>query len=138
MTDQTSSQIKSISPFFIVGNLAESLDYYNTKLGFATDFVVPEDDPFFAIVHRDSARILLKEISPEVQPVPNNSRHEWARWDAFVMVADPDRMYREFETAGVFIHEPIDNTDDGLRAFEVKDNNGYVLCFGCPADPTET
>jgi hypothetical protein len=24
------------------------------------------------------------------------------------------------------------DTNDGLRAFEITDNNGYVLCFGRP------
>ena len=27
-------------------------------------------------------------------------------------------------------------TSDGLRAFEIEDNNGYVLCFGRPVAPT--
>jgi hypothetical protein len=26
------------------------------------------------------------------------------------------------------------NTNDGLRAFEIRDNNGYVLCFGRPIE----
>ena len=48
------SILKEIAPFFIVKNLAESIDFYNQKLGFETDLLVPEDDPFFGIVSRDN------------------------------------------------------------------------------------
>ena len=128
----TDSLIASVSPFFVVDSLSESLDFYNNRLGFLTDFVIPEDDPFFAIVERGPAKILLKEIAPEIHPVPNHTRHEWARWDALVLTSDPDALFAEFSSHGVHIHDPLTDTDDGLRAFEIQDNNGYVLCFGRP------
>jgi hypothetical protein len=31
------------------------------------------------------------------------------------------------------MHKPLTDTEDGLRAFEVIDNNGYVL-FGRPRE----
>ena len=126
------SILKEITPFFIVKNLAESIDFYNQKLGFETDLVVPEDDPFFGIVSRDNVRILLKHITEFIHPVPNHTRHEWARWDAFILVSDPDALYTEYQSRGLAFHEPLTDTDDGLRAFELKDHDGYVLCFGKP------
>ena len=30
------------------------------------------------------------------------------------------------------MHRPLADTGDGLRAFEIKDNSGYVICFGRP------
>ena len=128
----TDSILKEIAPFFIVKNLAASIDFYNQKLGFETDLVVPEDDPFFGIVSRDSVRILLKHITEFIHPVPNYTRHEWARWDAFIWVSDPDALFAEFKSRGLEFHEPLADTDDGLRAFELKDHDGYVLCFGKP------
>ncbi len=122
----------SIAPFFIVENLAASIDFYNQKLGFKTDLLVPEDDPFFGIVSRDSVRILLKHITESIHPVPNHTRHEWARWDAFIWVSDPDALFAEYQSRGLAFHEPLADTDDGLRAFELKDHDGYVLCFGRP------
>jgi hypothetical protein len=32
------------------------------------------------------------------------------------------------------MHREFADTGDGLRAFEVIDNNGYVLCFGRPVE----
>ena len=126
------SILKEIAPFFIVKNLAESIDFYNQKLGFETDLLVPEDDPFFGIVSRDSVRILLKHITEFIHPVPNHTRHAWAKWDAFIWVSDPDALFAEYQSRGLAFHEPLADTDDGLRAFELKDHDGYVLCFGKP------
>jgi hypothetical protein len=41
-------------------------------------------------------------------------------------------LYAEYLTNGVPIHSELADTSDGLRAFEVIDNSGYVLCFGRP------
>jgi len=32
------------------------------------------------------------------------------------------------------MHCELTNTSDDLRAFEITDNSGYVLCFGRPVD----
>ena len=124
--------LERIYPFFIVNNLVESIDFYNQKLGFETDVLVPEEDPFFGIVCRNNVRILLKHITPDTLPMPNHTRHEWAKWDAFILVSDPDALFAEFQSRGVVFHENLADTEDGLRAFEAKDHDGYVLCFGRP------
>ena len=54
------------------------------------------------------------------------------RWDAYIYTPDPDSLYREYVSRSVPMNKPLADTEDGLRAFEVIDNNGYVLCFGKP------
>ena len=88
--------LERIYPFFIVKNLAASIEFYNQKLGFETDLLIPEDDPFFAIVSRDNVRILLKHIAEDIHPVPNHTRHEWARWDTFILVSEPDVLFAKY------------------------------------------
>ena len=92
------------------------------------------DNDFWAMVGRDQVMLMFKAITPDVHPQPNHSRHEWARWDAYINVSDPDALYTEFLAKDVPIHRELANTNDGLRAFEIVDNNGYVLCFGRPAN----
>ena len=128
----TDLTLAEIAPFFIVKNLALSIDFYNQKLGFETDLLIPEDDPFFAIVSRDKVRILLKHITEDIHLIPNHTLHEWARWDAFILTSDPDALFAEYQVRGLEFHEPLTDTDDGLRTFELKDYDGYVLCFGKP------
>jgi catechol 2,3-dioxygenase-like lactoylglutathione lyase family enzyme len=124
--------ISGISPSFIVGNVAASIAFYCGKLGFEVEYQHPDDDPFFAIVRRDSAMLLVKAVG--VDPLPNAKRHAWARWDAYASVPDPDALAAEFSERGVDFSEPLKDTDDGLRGFELKDVDGYVLFFGRPRE----
>lgn len=119
-----------ISPFFIVTTLQTSVSFYTEKLGFDIRFIGPEGDPYFAIVGREGISIFLKEIIPGIDPIPNHTRHGWARWDAFIYAMDPDGLFEEYKGKGVEFYSEIDNNDDGLRGFEVKDADGYVLYFG--------
>ena len=130
------STLNGIAPFFVVDDLDGSLDFYRSKLGFEITHRGggdgQDEKDFWGIVQRDGVMIMLKAIAPEIHPQPNHSRHEWARWDAYVHTSDPDSLYREFIGRAVPMHRPLEDTGDGLRAFEIKDNSGYVLCFGRP------
>ncbi len=128
----THAAIAGISPFFIVSHVPTALAFYQDKLGFVITFQGPEpDDIFFGIVRRGGAQILFKEV--EVPPQPNSTpdvKKGIARWDAFVSVSDPDALAAEFASRNVEFFEPLKDTDDGLRGFEVKDADGYRLFFG--------
>jgi catechol 2,3-dioxygenase-like lactoylglutathione lyase family enzyme len=127
--------LNCIAPFFIVDDLQLSLDFYCSMLGFKVTYTGGGDGQaadFFGIVQREGVMIMLKSITPDIHPQPNHSRHEWARWDAYIHASDPDSLYAEYLAKGVPIHSELADTGDGLRAFEVLDNSGYVLCFGRP------
>src|SRR5262245_21056385 len=128
------AKISGISPFFIVRNVPISLAFYRDKLGFEITFQGPEpNDIFFGIVCRGGAQILFKEVG--VAPTPNYTRdikQGIARWDAYVDVPDPDALAAEFASRDVEFFEPLKDTDDGLRGFELADSDGYVLFFGRP------
>ena len=72
--------------------------------------------------------IMLKSVG--VDPLPNYRREPGARWDAYVSVADPDALAAEYAARQVEFSVPLKDTDDGLRGFELKDADGYVLFFG--------
>ena len=129
--------LNSITPCFIADNLQSSLEFYQSKLGFEIAFKGGGDgvsEDFWAFVRRDGVMISLKAIAPEIHPQPNHSRHEWARWDAYIHTSDPDSLYEEYVGRAVPMHQHLKDTEDGLRAFEVIYNNGYVLCFGRPRE----
>jgi catechol 2,3-dioxygenase-like lactoylglutathione lyase family enzyme len=126
----TQADISGISPFFIVRSLPSALSFYRDRLGFEIIFEGPADDPFFGIVRRGSAMIMLKDVG--VDPLPNYKREPAARWDAYLDVPDPDVLAAEFASRSVEFSEPLKDTHDGLRGFELKDADGYVLFFGRP------
>lgn len=123
------------APCFIVDDLHSTIAFYQTKLGFDLLYKGGGEeggDDFFAGMGRDRVMLMFKAITPEVHPQPNRSRHEWARWDAYIGTDDPDSLYTEFVGRDVPMHRELATTNDGLRAFEITDNSGYVLCFGRP------
>jgi catechol 2,3-dioxygenase-like lactoylglutathione lyase family enzyme len=131
-TEETSRNLVSISPFFIVKDLQASIAYYIERFGFQLDFQGPEDDVYYGQVSRDGIAIFLKTILPDVLPCPNHTRHGWARWDAYIYTLDPDALFEEFRQRGMssFVKE-LSFIDDGLWGFEVTDADGYVLAFFC-------
>ena len=127
-------EISSIAPLFIVKNVPDTLAFYRDRLGFDITFQGPEpDDIFFGIVQRGGAMIMFKDVG--VAAVPNYTRdikQGIARWDVYLYVPDPDALAAEFSSRDVEFFEPLTDTGDGLRGFEIQDLNGYVLFFGRP------
>jgi catechol 2,3-dioxygenase-like lactoylglutathione lyase family enzyme len=123
--------LTAISPFFIVSNVDQTIEFYRDKLGFETTFQEPDSNPFFAIIRRDGAQLFLKSEGA-MAPLPNSKRHPSVRWDAYVYAPDPDGLAAEFADNGVAFSSPLEDTHDGLRGFEIIDPNGYVLFFGRP------
>lgn len=128
MTRPTTTEI---SPSFIVSNVNRTIAFYHEKLGFEITFQEPNQNPFFAIIRRDGAQLLVKS-EQGVTPQPNHTRHHHLRWDVYVSAPDPDALGAEFVDHGATFSEPLKDTHDGLHGFEVTDPDGYVLFFGRP------
>ena len=123
-------QINSMCPFFIVSNVDHSIAFYQGRLGFETRLREPDDAPFFGIVGRDGAMLFLK--AGDAVPLPNPKRDPEMRWDAYCYTEDPDALAAEFAALGATFSNPLKDTHDGLRGFEITDPDGYVLFFGRP------
>jgi hypothetical protein len=127
--EAATGNLESITPFFIVKDLQASISHYIERFGFQLDFQGPEGDPYYAKVSRDGIGVMLKAILPDVLPQPNHTRHEWARWDAYIYTLDPDPLFDEFRQRGASFVKELSFIDKGLWGFEVADADGYVLAF---------
>ena len=108
-------ELAGIAPFFIVRNVPAALSFYRDRLGFEITFQGPDpDDIFFGIIQRGAAMINVQGR------------------DAYLHLPDPDALAAEFASRDVEFSEPLKDTDNGLRGFEIKDADGYVLFFGRP------
>lgn len=123
------SELAFIAPFFIVADLRESVSFYTDKLGFELHHIGPEPEPYFAMLGRGAAILMLKGSG---LPVPNHSRYTWAAWDAFISANNPEALYEEFKAKEVTFSEPLGVNTDNLKGFAVTDPNGYRLYFGRP------
>ena len=143
MPTEQNVQFQSAVPQFTVPDVVRTAEYYRDVLGFVIAgywdgeeaSLRTEPPPFFGIVRRGAAMIMLKAVG--VEPVPNYTRDVqkgWARWDAYVNVPDPDALAAEFSARHVEFSQPLKDDEDGLRGFELKDADGYVLFFGRPTN----
>ena len=130
-TSMTRPATSSISPCFIVSDVSRTIAFYRDRLGFEVTFREPAENPFFAILLRDGAQLLVK-AEGGITPVPNSTRHPHLRLDAFVYAPDPDALAVDFAVHGADFSAPLKDTHDGLRGFEITDPDGYVLFFGRP------
>jgi catechol 2,3-dioxygenase-like lactoylglutathione lyase family enzyme len=123
--------VGAMSPFFIVGDVSRTIAFYRDRLGFTATFQSSEEDPFFAVLNRGGAQLMVKSDST-LEALPNPVRHPWMRWDAYVHVPDPDALAAELAGRGVSFATPLENNEDGLRGFEIADPDGHILYFGRP------
>lgn len=135
ITAPVHAKLGAISPMFVVSDVERSTAFYRDRLGFDVTYLGPQPGPFFAIVARGGAQLMLKAVADDVPALPNRERHHHARWDAYVHVDDPDALAAEWTERGVTFSEPLADTPDGLRGFELADHDGYLLFFGRPRRP---
>lgn len=120
----------AIAPYFFVGDVIGTANYYRDKLGFHYDRFWGEP-PAFCMVKRSGIVIMLSQIDESGGVRPNRlSDPEGEAWDAYVWVEDADALYEEFRAQGVTIARDICDQPYGCRDFDVEDCNGYRLCFG--------
>jgi len=112
--------LNSITPFFIVDDLAETLQFYKT-LGLHVHHKGGDGQgrDFWAMVGRDQITLMLEHIAPGIHPQPNHSRHDWAARDAYVSTRD------RFSLCGVSSEEgshPSATVHDGRRTASLRDH----------------
>jgi uncharacterized glyoxalase superfamily protein PhnB len=121
-------QIRNVSPYFFVSDLVRAAEYYRDKLGFGFDRYWGEP-PCFVMVRRDGVQFMLRSGLYGGRPQPNRAL-DCDTWDAYVYVRDADGLHAEFAARGVDIVRPPEDQVYGCRDFEVRDPDGYVICFG--------
>lgn len=121
----------SVAPYFIVDDVVATANFYRDKLGFKYERFWGEP-PCFTMVHRSGITIMLGQLEKTGLMRPNSAADPAGEgvWDAYVWVDDADALYEEFKSKGVNIARPICDQMYGCRDFDIRDCNGYTLCFG--------
>ena len=120
-------QIVSIIPQLRTTDLAESIRFYTTLLGFTLEF---QYEDFYAGVRAGEHVIHLKlvdDIDPSIAFVARDEHfHLYLKTDDVVAAAD------RLRSAGVHIEREVQETPWGTREFAIRDNQGHTLYFGQP------
>lgn len=115
--------ITSAIPVIAVSDSARSEDYYSRVLGFQKMFAYRPDpnkrDPCYLGVARDGVWLHLQSFKPQRAGMT----------DAFLWVADVDKLYGEISARGAVIQLPPTDQTWGTRETGIRDPDGNVLVF---------
>lgn len=128
--DQAARPRWNVAPYFFVEDVVTTANFYREKLGFGFERFWGEP-PCFAIVWRSGAAIMLAQVESTGLMRPNcvaDPKH--SAWDAYFWIDNADALHDELQGKGVAITRAICNQIYGCRDFEIRDCNGYTLCFG--------
>ena len=121
-------RMTEIAPFFLVADVVKAAEYYRDKLGFTIRGYFFEDPPVFAMVARDRLTIMLSVM----ERGRGGSNRQWKgeALDAYISVDDVDALYAELHRTGADIVGPPVMRVYGMKELEIRDLDGYVICFG--------
>lgn len=121
----------SVAPCFFVRDVVAAANFYRDKLGFHYERL-EGDPPAFCMVKRGGIVIMLSAPERGGRPHPNAlDDPEGAAWDAYIWIdGKADQLAEEFRSRGVKLEQEPCDQEYGRRDFEVRDLDGYRLCFG--------
>lgn len=126
-----------IAPYFLVADVVKAAEYCRARLGFTIRGYFFEDPPVFAKVGRADDPTIMRSLI-EGGRGGSNRAYKPEGIDAYLWVDDIDVLYRAFQSAGADIVAPPQLRIYGMKELEVRDLDGYVLCFGEDVPSTGT
>jgi catechol 2,3-dioxygenase-like lactoylglutathione lyase family enzyme len=114
-------------PQLFVSNLAVSLDYYQTKLGFQVEFTYG-NPPFYAQITRGSAKLNLRLAN---KPIPSS---EPDLLTASITVIGVEELEAEFRQKEAWFHTSMALQPWGAMTFIIKDLDSNLILFAGEPD----
>lgn len=124
-------KLKHLSPILFTKDLAQTILFYETILGFKAQ----SDFPNFVSLTRDDINIMfvLPTQEPEELKDPGNKEEFFSRpqlnGNIFIFTDKVDQIWDSVKDK-VTIKSPIADRQYLMRDFSILDNNGYELVFG--------
>lgn len=124
---------ETITTNIMVENVKETIEFYQSQLGFQKVLSVPEDDSRldFAIVKKDNISIMFQEKKSLLDEYPTLQKNEIIpTFTLFITVKDVEKLYEELKNK-VKIARELHQTFYGKSEFAIFDNNENVLTIAC-------
>lgn len=110
----------------MVDDMAKSLEFYTKTLTFVATSLVPDTQPFFAILTNGLVAIMLYARAQFANEIPGLREAKLGGAIAlYLQVENITGLYQEL-TNKVTIIQPLHATDYGTKEFSFEDYNGYV------------
>jgi uncharacterized glyoxalase superfamily protein PhnB len=123
------ARLRSAVPVFLVSDIATTIQWYATHLGFEAN-TFPKTPPYaFCILIRGGVEIMLQGLAGYEKPCDFGKRASGV-WDAYLRIQGVAALYEAMSKASdVKVLEPLKKQWYGDTEFVVEDPNGYVLVF---------
>jgi uncharacterized glyoxalase superfamily protein PhnB len=117
------------TPVFLVGDIASTMRWYSTYLGFSVRGV-PESPPHqFGVLTKDDVEIFLQQLDGYSKP-DLYDRRDGGVWSVYLQVQRVRELYDELsQVPAVTVLEPLAHRPYGQTEFVIRDPNGYALAF---------
>ena len=129
-------KLTGLRPMLGVPNLAETIDFYVTKLGFTCAATMGEkpDQPTWANLQRDGIAMMFNEFHTHDDPEDDHDHTAELSGSIYLNTDDVDALHVEFTGRGVQMETEPETMVYGMREFALRDNSGYLVLFGSQVD----
>lgn len=124
---------KTITCNIMVENVANTVQFYEEKLGFKKVLSVPEESENieFAIMNKDSISLMFEEKNSLESEYPTlKTDRIKPTFTLFITVEDVKKVYEKLKDK-VEIAKELHQTFYGKDEFAIYDNNGNILTISC-------
>ena len=122
------SKLIGSAPVLLVHDVETTAQFYSDKLGFHYHRLWGEP-PSFCILHRDAYSVMISKIADNINHNPNDHLDK-TMWDIYFWTDNVEVLYEEIIQKGIPVFAPLTVKVYGVKEFEIKDNNGYIIAFG--------
>jgi uncharacterized glyoxalase superfamily protein PhnB len=122
-------ELRGATPVFLVDDIATTMEWYSSKLGFTAEAIPPNPPHNFCILRKDTVAIFLQQLTG-YRRRDNYHEREGGVWSAYLETYGVHDFYDSLkQVSGVKFVQPLRRQPYGQWEFEVRDPDGYVLVF---------
>ena len=126
-TEYEGADFRGLSCIFPVPDIMKTAEYYVSRLGFTAVGYLDCDEPHVCLYRDNAEIILLKANKEKIQP--NRELYGYG-YDAYIYTESQEKLQERFESRGVKVVRPLNETDYQNREFVIEDIDGRWLAFG--------
>ena len=124
-------EVHKLTPNLVVRDVAASMEFYRSVLGFQTTITVPEQPPFvFGAVTNGSVEIFFNDRQAVLAEYPAlGARPAGGALTLFIEIEGIEDLFKKVQQHGVKITMPMKEQFYGMREFAMEDPEGWVITF---------
>jgi len=122
---------KKLTPNLVVRDVAASMEFYRSVLGFETEFTLPEQAPYvFGAVHNGEVEIFFNDQKAVHEEYPTlGSKPIGGSLTLFIEVEGIEAVLAAVQKSGAKIAMPLKDQFYGMREFACEDPEGWIITF---------